>query len=88
MAKKKPAKPKKIFSPFLLSVAVAAGWAALHSPAHFNPPGEAAAWAVSALAVALVTRAALAIISPLIKLVSDILRHLAGPGGADDRNDA
>ena len=88
MAKKKSARPKKFFSPLLLSLAGAAGWAAMHSPPSLSSQGEVGAWLISALAVGLFIRAVLAIISPIIKLFSDILQHLSGPSAADDRNDA
>lgn len=88
MAKKKPVRAKKIFSPFLLSLAGAAGWAAMHTPPSMASQGELGAWLMSALAIGLVIRAALAILSPIIKLFSDMLQHITSPSVADDQNDA
>lgn len=89
MAKKKPSKrPKKVFRPFLLSLAAGAGWAAMHSPLHFSAPEEVGAWLISALAVALVVRAALALLSPIFGLLGDALWHTNNADRANDRNDA
>lgn len=89
MAKTKPAKTRKLFSPFLLSLAAMTGWAALHEPANFSNPGMVGAWALAALAVGLLVRASLALLSPLGGLCVETLRlllgHFGGPnqGGAD-----
>ena len=89
MAKAKPGKTRKLFSPFLLSLAAMTGWAATHEPASFSNPGMAGAWLLAALAVGLLVRAALALLAPLGGLCLEGLRlligNLAGPsrGGAD-----
>ncbi len=76
MAKTKPAKPKKLFSSFLLSLAAMTGWAAMHEPDSFINPGMAGAWLLSAIAVGLLVRAALALAAPFGKLCMESL-HLA-----------
>ena len=89
MAKKKPNKrPKKIFHPRLLSLAAGAGWAAAHSPTHFGAPEEVGAWLISALAVALLVRAALALLAPIFGLLGEALRQPGNADHANDRNDA
>ena len=89
MAKAKSGKPKKLFSPFLLSLAAMTGWAATHEPDSFGNPGMVGAWLLAALAVGLLTRAVLALLAPLAGLFVDSLRLLSGSisrssrGGAD-----
>lgn len=82
MAKVKPRKPKKLFSPFLLSLAAMTGWAATHEPASFSNPGMAGAWLLSAFAIGLLVRAALALAAPLGGLGMESLR-LAFNGSAN-----
>lgn len=89
MAKQKRTKrPKKIFSPFLLSLAGGAGWAALHSPTHFGAPEETGAWLISALSIALLVRAGLALLGPILGLFGQALWHPTRQDHANDRNDA
>lgn len=88
MAKKKLDHPKGMFRPFLLSLAGAAAWAATHTPARFNALDVVVAWLITALAVGLLIRAVLALLSPLFKLVGDILLHSVNPGSPNDQNDA
>ncbi len=89
MAKAKTAKPKKLLSPLLLSIAAMAGWAATHEPASFTDPGLAGSWLLTALAILLLTRALLALLLPLAGLCVEttrlLLGNLSGPsrGGAD-----
>lgn len=82
MAKQKASHQKKFFSPFLLSLAGAAGWAATHSPSGFSSPSVIAAWVISALAVGLAVRAVLALVGPIFRLIGDLFRHAA----AQDKN--
>ena len=88
MAKKKAVRSKKFFSPFLLSLAGAAGWAATHSPAGFTSPPVIGAWLISALAAGLAVRAVLALVSPILKLIGDLFRDAANPGSTHDGNDS
>lgn len=89
MAKQKRTKsPKKFFSPFLLSLAGGAGWAASHSPVHFGAPEEVGAWLISALSIALLVRAGLALLGPIIGLFGEALRQPTNHDPANDRNDA
>ena len=86
MAKAKPRKPKKLFNPFLLSLAAMTGWAATHEPDSFTDFGMAGAWLLSALAVGLLVRAALALVAPLGGLGMQSLRLTSGnPGGSNQR---
>lgn len=88
---KKPSKPvhqKNIFKPFLLSLAGATGWAALHIPDSFVSIGQVGAWLIYSLAVGLMVRAFLALLGPIFKLFGDIFRHTALPDNHNDRNDA
>ena len=82
MAKAKARKPKKLFSPFLLSLAAATGWAATHEPDSFTNFGMAGAWLLSALAVGLLVGAALALLAPLGGLCMEFLPMAAGNSGA------
>lgn len=88
MAKKKTAPKKGVFSPFLLSLAGAAAWAATHTPARFNAVDVVAAWLITALAVGLLIRAFLALLGPVFKLIGDFLRHTVNPSSTNDQNDA
>lgn len=87
MAKKKNTNSKKIFNPFLLSLAAAAGWAATHTSYGFSSFAMIGAWLISALAVGLFVRAVLALISPLLKLGYEIIQYLLRPDHINDRND-
>lgn len=88
MAKKKSEHKKGVFSPFLLSLAGAAAWAATHTPYHFNAIDVVVAWLITALAVGLLIRAFLALLSPVFKLIGEALRHAISPGSTNDQNDA
>lgn len=79
---------KKIFSPFLLSLACTAGWAATHAPSAFSSAGLVGAWLIAALAVGLSTRAVLALISPLLNLASDFIQHLSDQESTNSEDDA
>ncbi|WP_298222488.1 hypothetical protein [Acidocella sp.] len=75
MAKvKPPRKSKKLFSPLLLSLAATTGWAATNEPESFTNFAMAGAWLLSALAVGLLVRAALAFAAPLSGLGMETLR--------------
>lgn len=87
MAKKKPSTPKRILNPFLLSLAAATGWAASQASYVFISFATFGAWLISALAVGLIVRAALAIIIPLLKLGSEFIQHLLNPDRINDRSD-
>lgn len=87
MAKQKTTRSKKFFSPFLLSLAGAAGWGATHSPPTFNSPTVVAAWLISALSVGLSVRAILALVGPILKLSGDLLRSGGGSAPPRDGND-
>lgn len=82
MAKAKPRKPKKLFSPFLLSLAAMTGWAATHEPDSFTNFGMAGAWLLSAFAVGLLVCAALALLAPLGGLCAESLRLASSNPGA------
>ncbi len=88
MAKKKPAKPSGILHPFLLSLAAGTGWAALHEPADLTNPGLLGAWLLTALAIALLTRAGLALLAPLAGLLGEALRWQLRQGGAGNKGGA
>ncbi|MGE4481063.1 hypothetical protein [Acidocella sp.] len=76
MAKVKPGKPRKLFSPFLVSSAASAGWASLHEPATFTNPAVTGAWLLAALAAGLIVRATLALLMPLVGLCVESVRLL------------
>jgi hypothetical protein len=67
----KPAKPKKLLSPFMLTLAAMAGWAASHEPDVFST-ASVGVWICGACTVALLTRAALALFTPLLGFLSAI----------------
>jgi hypothetical protein len=67
----KPAKPNKILSPFMLTLAAMTGWAAAHEPDVMSP-ATVGVWICSALTVALLTRAGLALFTPLLGIFSSI----------------
>ncbi|MBU6418108.1 MAG: hypothetical protein KGQ79_00070 [Proteobacteria bacterium] len=86
MAKVKSRKPKKLFSPFLLSLAAMTGWAATHEPASFSNSGMAGAWLLSAFAIGLLVRAVLALAAPLGGLGMESLRlAFNNPSGSNQR---
>ncbi|MDE1895638.1 MAG: hypothetical protein KGH91_01045 [Rhodospirillales bacterium] len=74
MAKAKARKPKKLFSPFLLSLAAMTAWAATHEPDSFTDVGMAGAWLLSAFAVGLLASAALALLAPIGGVFIESLR--------------
>lgn len=82
---KKPATPsKKLFSPFLLSIAAATAWAATNAPLGFSNIGALASWLITALAVGLAACAVMALALPLLKLVGEVfLRWLQTPRSSD-----
>ncbi|MDE2319917.1 MAG: hypothetical protein KGK02_09500 [Rhodospirillales bacterium] len=82
MAKAKPRKQKKLFSPFLVSLAAMTGWAATHEPGSFADFGMAGAWLLSAFAVGLLVCAALALLGPLGGLCVESLRLASSNPGA------
>ena len=88
MAKAKSGKQKKIFSPFLVSLAALTGWAAVHEPANFTNPAIAGAWLLEALAVGLLVRATLAVLSPVIKLCGEIFQIITGKSRLHSHGDA
>ena len=88
MAKAKSGKTKKLFNPFLLSIAAMTGWAATHEPESFSDPGAAGAWLLTALAVGLLMRAVLALLAPLGGLCVESLRLLLGNMGGPNRRGA
>jgi hypothetical protein len=80
----KPEKRSKILSPFMLTLAAMASWAALHEPDRFTM-GSAGVWALGAMTVALLVRAGLALLVPLIDIIGAIFGRavqILGQGGA------
>lgn len=67
----KAAKSKKILSPFMLTLAAMAGWAAAHEPAAFTL-ASVGVWLCGALTVALLASAGLALFTPLLGMCSGI----------------
>jgi hypothetical protein len=65
----KSAKSRKIMSPFMLALAAMAGWAAAHEPQQFSI-ASVGVWVCGAFTVALLTCAALALITPLLDILS------------------
>ena len=61
----KSAKTQKLLSPFMLTLAAMTGWAAAHEPDAFTT-ASAGVWVCGAFTVALLTRAALALFTPLL----------------------
>lgn len=64
----KPAKPKTLLSPFMLTMAALAGWAAAHVPAALTP-ASLGVWVCGAVTAALLTRALLALVTPLVDIM-------------------
>lgn len=67
----KPAKRKTLLSPFMLTLAAMTGWAAAHEPGIFTP-ASVGVWVCGAFTVALLARAALALVSPLLGMMGII----------------
>ncbi len=63
----KPANPKQILSPFMLTLAAMTAWAAAHEPEVMSP-ASIGVWLCGACTVALLTRAGLALCGPLLGL--------------------
>lgn len=61
----KSAKSTKRLSPFMLTMAAMTGWAASHEPDIFST-ASVGVWICGAFTVALLTRAALALFTPLL----------------------
>ncbi|MCB5945693.1 hypothetical protein [Acidocella sp. KAb 2-4] len=59
----KGAKKPKLLKPMMLTIAAAAAWGAVHEPLTFTV-ASAGVWALQVLAVALLVRAALALLTP------------------------
>jgi hypothetical protein len=70
----KAAKSRKILSPFMLTLAAMTGWAAGHEPDVFTP-GSLGVWLIGACTIALLTRAALALLSPLLGFMGIIFER-------------
>lgn len=66
MAKSK--KSHSLINPFFLTLAAGAGWAAAHEPAHLTL-ASGGVWVCSALTVGLLSRAALALLIPLLEIL-------------------
>ncbi len=64
----KSGKPRQILNPFMLTLAVAAGWAALHEPQIFTI-ASAGVWVCGAITMGLLARAALALFAPLLNVL-------------------
>jgi|GEM_PF-3576535 hypothetical protein len=83
MAKESAAKrgknTPKLLKPAVLTLAVMFIWSARHQPAAFDP-ASLAGWALGALTVALLTRAALALAAPVLGMFGAIftqaMQHL------------
>ena len=71
MAKSKQTHKPKILRPFMVTLAAMATWAALHQPAQFNP-GSIGVWGLSAVTVALLVRAGLALLAPVLDMMGAI----------------
>jgi hypothetical protein len=67
----KPAKSKKLLSPFMLTLAAMTGWAAAHEPDPFTA-ASVGVWICGAVTVALLTRAGLALFTPLLGIFGTI----------------
>jgi hypothetical protein len=67
----KPAKSRKLLSPFMLTLAAMSGWAAAHEPANFTTT-SVGVWICSAFTVALLTGAGLALFTPLLSMLGVI----------------
>jgi hypothetical protein len=67
----KPAKTRTLLSPLMLTLAAMAGWAAAYEPKNFTI-ASVGVWICSAFTVALLTRAALALFTPLLGMLGVI----------------
>ena len=67
----KAAKSKKILSPVMLTLGAMTAWAAVHEPEVMSP-ASIGVWICGAFTVALLTRAGLALCSPLIGMMATI----------------
>jgi hypothetical protein len=67
----KPAKRKALLSPFMLTLAAMTGWAAAHEPGIFTP-ASVGVWICGSFTVALLTRAALALFTPVLGMMGMI----------------
>lgn len=88
MAKTTSGKPTKLFSPRLLSLAAGMAWAATNQPPRFNDLGRIAAWLITALAIALLTYAALVLLLPILKLGGEAFLHWLQQPRKQDKNGA
>jgi hypothetical protein len=79
-AKKAP-KAKRLFAPKLLVFGVMLGWAALNEPASFDT-ASLAIWGLSALTVALLAGAAVALAAPAAGLFVALVRQAGAGAGA------
>ncbi len=75
MGKGKSTKKQKLMSPFMLVLAAMTAWAATHEPAHLNM-GSTGVWLLEALAVALLVRAGLALLAPLLGMAGALAGRL------------
>ncbi len=78
----KSAKSKKLLSPFMLTLAAMAGWAAAHEPDVFST-ASVGVWICGAFTVALLTRAALALFTPLLGFLGVVFNRAMKPGYRD-----
>ena len=78
----KSAKSKKLLSPFMLTLAAMTGWAASHEPDVFST-ASVGVWICGAFTVALLTRAALALFTPLLGFLGVIFNRALKPGQRD-----
>ncbi len=67
----KSVKRKALLSPFMLTLAAMTGWAAANEPGIFTP-ASVGVWICSACTVALLTRAALALFTPVLGMAGTI----------------
>ncbi len=63
-----------ILKPMMITLAAMAAWAAMHEPASFDA-GSVAVWALEAVAVALLVRAVLALVTPVLGLLAALLQR-------------
>jgi hypothetical protein len=70
----KTSKNQKILNPLMMTLAAMTAWAALNEPARFDV-GNIGVWSLEALAVALLTRAGLALLTPLLGVFGVLLQR-------------
>jgi hypothetical protein len=79
----KSPKSGKLLSPGILTVAAMAGWAAAHEPAVFTT-ASVGVWLCGACTIALLTRACLALVTPLLAIFGVIfgraMKSMQTPG--------